>query len=83
MSERVREGIEESMLEGTLVSLLIVQVRTDAPSCAYSVSASSPLAVCANFCSPVLPRARILALRAAARLAASVCVASNMARSCG
>jgi hypothetical protein len=49
----------------------------------YNISASSPLAVWASFCKPVLPRAKILAFRAAARRVASDCGAdSTMLNGC-
>lgn len=82
----VEEGAVAEVEEGTAVGLNEVEVSTgvsglllgalsageDLRSSPYSLSASSPRAVCASRARPALPRARILALRAAARLCASV-----------
>lgn len=48
----------------------------------YSLLASSPRAVCARRARPAFPRARILALRAAARFCASVCADIPACLSC-
>ena len=69
------DAVVDAVAEGALS--VLVETAGALISSPYSFCASSPLAVCASLARPALPRAMILARRAAARFAASLDMVSG------